>query len=541
MVLEVEHGGHGHEPRVTDARVHPAKGAAETPSSARRGSASVPKAHRTPRATLKWLVSLPPGIVYHAVENGREIVVTPEEFDEPVWRGSRVGDEFIADFTQFQGDELTEFLQRLKDGHDVERKKRAVPAASSEPGGAAPRAPRAAKKTAAKKTAAKKTAAKKTAAKKTAAKKTAAKKTAAKKTAAKKTKGPGETRFFVQVNADNQIHTVYGPFPAASAAGTFAKKKGAELAGVMGVKVVEAKGREAELLEQLAKRPKTPAKKTAAKKTAAKKAPAKGPAKQAASTTHAAAAPRIAVFRAGEHQLRIQYPAGVKAKRIETVLKRLTPGKTRLETVTRALAKLGASFVPFESGSPGDSGAYNTAKKTAAKKTAAKSGPKSGPRPSQRGAPPETPTDAQDPRRGRRSLPRARPGLVRATLAGGREAGHLRVDDEQGRAHSVDARDRAGLVLGLGPQQSPGRSGDGPAGRVGRHAARSRVHRGRHRAGRHAGRRRRAQCGGAPCVRDPGATRRPGRARAPCPPRGDCPAVRQSFQEGYRRCDPGPP
>jgi hypothetical protein len=223
------------------------------------------------------------------------------------------------------------------------------------------------------------------------------------------------------VQAGDQLDTVCGPFSEARA-GAVAKAMGAELEarskpGVMGVKVVEAKGREAELLAKLArdgaaaakktpatrKPKKTATKKTATKKTAAKKTAAeKSPAKQAASS-QAAKAPRIATFRAGEHQLQIQHPAGVKAKRIETVLKRHPPGTTRLETVTRALAKLGASFVPFESGSPGDSGAYNTAKKTAGKKTAAKKtaasatnpGPKSGPRPSQRGAHPGTPTDAQ--------------------------------------------------------------------------------------------------------------------------------------------------
>jgi hypothetical protein len=83
------------------------------------------------------------------------------------------------------------------------------------------------------------------------------------------------------------------------------------------------------------------------------------------------------VFKVGEHELRVQFPAGVSEKRVQGILNRAPPGKSKLTTVTRALAKVGAAFVPWDDGKPGDGGAYNrpaASKKKVAKKTGTKKG-----------------------------------------------------------------------------------------------------------------------------------------------------------------------
>jgi polyhydroxyalkanoate synthesis regulator phasin len=129
---------------------------------------------------------------------------------------------------------------------------------------------------------------------------------------------------------------------------------------------------------------KAPKKTTAPKKTAPKKtAPKKtAPKKTAAAESKGVAG--VETYNVSGQQVRIQHPAGVTQKRIQGILDRLPPGKSRLSTVIKQLAKHGAAFVPWDDGKPGDSGAYETAaKKAPAKET--RQPPASGSRPSKRG------------------------------------------------------------------------------------------------------------------------------------------------------------
>jgi cell division septation protein DedD len=213
---------------------------------------------------------------------------------------------------------------------------------------------------------AKKTTAKKTTAKKTAAKKTARKANKAAKTSKASQKAEKGVRYFVKVTAGGQLLDVFGPFSAKQA-----EKKAAEL-GAVGAEVVSAKGADVETLTQAAQATKARAKKprkAAAKKTAAKKTAKKNP-------------EGTATFKAGAHHVRVHYPEGVSQKRVQGVLNRHPPEKTKLATITKALKRIGASFVPWEgaeaktmtaaSGLYQQKGGKPASKKPASKKPASK-------------------------------------------------------------------------------------------------------------------------------------------------------------------------
>jgi hypothetical protein len=60
----------------------------------------------------------------------------------------------------------------------------------------------------------------------------------------------------------------------------------------------------------------------------------------------------------GDLNVKVRRPDSVSWNRVQAVLDRNHPLKASLDQVSRALAKLGASFVPWDGGEPGYSRAY---------------------------------------------------------------------------------------------------------------------------------------------------------------------------------------
>jgi hypothetical protein len=249
-------------------------------------------------------------------------------------------------------------------------------------------------------TPASKPAAKKSAAKKTAPKKTSSKKTAAKK-AAKAPKPKGQTRYtdpgkvltFKALDYANAKYPLDGRDAAAIKAlapgDSYVPKHSSDRFDGNGptwgtITRVSGTAKPAKPAAKKTARRKAGAKKTAPKKSAPKKVGAKKTAPKKSATAESKGVAGVETYTVSGQQVRIQHPAGVTHKRIQGILDRLPPGKSRLSTVIKQLAKHGAAFVPWDDGKPGDSGAYETA----AKKAPAKKAPPSlasGSRPSKRG------------------------------------------------------------------------------------------------------------------------------------------------------------
>jgi hypothetical protein len=147
--------------------------------------------------------------------------------------------------------------------------------------------------------------------------------------------------------------------------------------------------------------------KTAAKKTAARKAPektaAKKPRKAAKKSApkkaqkKAAAKPvdkhaaREVALEAHGHAFHVHIPEATSDARVQGILNRATPGRTKLSTVTNQLAKVGAFFVPHE-GQSGDGGVYDKAARPKAAKSTPKSAKKTTPKRAKRAAATKTPS-----------------------------------------------------------------------------------------------------------------------------------------------------
>ena len=322
-----------------------------------------------------------------------------------VWKGKATKDGFETTSTSLPDRKCATLLSLALVGEKVKYGAHSGPSR-------APASKPAAKTSAAKTTAAntpKQTAAKKTTAKKTAAKKTAAKKTAAKKTAAnapKKTAlidrnlarvlGMGADEEEARENAEMLGEIAEGARPEGNGVEYVPATPGAMAAWARGVtmpaRIADAKAGKGLLAWENDEFVLKGAKQTAPKKSAAKKtAPKKtAPKKTAAAESKGVAGVATYSVTAQEGEtvvrkdVRIHHPAGVTHKRIQGILDRLPPGKSRLSTVIKQLAKHGAAFVPWDDGRPGDSGAYETAAKKAPAKKAPPS-PASGSRPSTRG------------------------------------------------------------------------------------------------------------------------------------------------------------
>lgn len=63
-------------------------------------------------------------------------------------------------------------------------------------------------------------------------------------------------------------------------------------------------------------------------------------------------------FYAGDGHVNVQYPLRTGSIKVQSILDKFPPGRTTLRVISVELGKVGAAFVPWSDGLPGNHGLY---------------------------------------------------------------------------------------------------------------------------------------------------------------------------------------